>query len=131
MALIDNPEAWILWLFEMDEREGRGSNCARFPDGARPVGITLGDAEDVFGIYNNKYYFTPASLIIVDRNKAQRIPWADITSCSSRHGEGKAYSDLGLSDGSTVRVRVGDMAKGWSGRISQLYHQMIERYGHR
>jgi hypothetical protein len=131
MAPSDDRKAWILRLFEMEEREGRGSDCARFPNGARPPGIPLEDAEEVFGIYKNKYYFTPASLIIVDRGNAQRVPWADIASCSTRHGEGKTYSDLALSDGRMVRVRVGDMAKGWSGRISQLYHQMIERYGQR
>src|SRR5262245_23194197 len=113
MALIDDPKGWILRLVEMDGRAGRGSDCARFPDGARPAEVPLEDAERVFGIYKNKYYFTPASLIISDRGKAQRIPWADIKSCSTRHGEGQTYSDLGLSDGRTVRVRVGDMAKGW------------------
>lgn len=131
MALIDDPKAWILRLFEMEEREGRGSDCARFPEGASPAGLPLAEGERVLGIYRNKYHFTPASLIILDGGKVERIPWADVTSCSSQHGEGKTFSDLALTDGRTVRVRVGDMAKGWSGRISQLYHQMIERYGHR
>ncbi len=131
MALIDDPKAWILRLFEMEEREGRGSDCARFPEGARPSDIPLEDGENVFGIYKAKYYFTPKSLIIKDSGKMERIPWAEVRACSSRHGEGKAFSDLALADGRTVRVRVGDMATNWSGRISQLYHQMIERHGQR
>jgi len=96
----------------------------------RPDALPLNEGERVFGIYKNKYYFTPMLLIIVDRGRSQRIPWADVRSCSTRHGEGKTFSDLTLVDGRSIRVRVGDMAKGWSGRISQLYHQMIEVYGH-
>lgn len=131
MALIDDPKAWILRLFEMEEREGRGADCARFPVGTCPAGLPLEDGELVFGVYKGKYFFTPTSLIILNRGSADRIPWAGVRSCSSEHGEGKTFSDLTLADGRTVRVRVGDMAKGWSGRISQLYHQMIERYGQR
>jgi hypothetical protein len=131
MPLIDDPKAWILQLFAMEEREGRGSDCARFSEGVCPDDIPLDEAERVYGIYKKRYYFTPTSLIIAGEGKAQRIPWAEISSCSTRHGEGKTYSELTLSDGRTVRVRVGDMATGWSGRISQLYHQMIERCGQR
>ena len=131
MALIDDPTSWILRLFEMEEHEGRGTDCVRFPEGTRPAELPLDDGESVLGIYKSKYHFTPRSLIIVDGNKAERIPWADVRSCSSEHGEGKTYSNLMMADGRAIRVRVGDMAKGWSGRISQLYHQMIERYGQR
>lgn len=131
MALIDDPQAWILRLFEMEEREGRGRDCARFPDGARPPDIPLEDGEWVFGIYKDKYYFTPTSLIIRRKNNVERIPWADVRGCSSQHGEGKTFSELTLADGRIVRVRVGDMATGWSGRVSQLFHQMIERHGQR
>jgi len=129
MALIDDPRAWILRLFEMEEREGRGRDCARFPDGTRPPDFPLEDGERVFGVYKEKYYFTPASLIIRDKSNVERIPWADVRGCSSQHGESKTFSDLTLPDGRIIRVRVGDMATGWSGRISQLFHQMIERYG--
>jgi hypothetical protein len=131
MALIDDPKVWILRLFEMEEREGRGSNCARFPDGTCPPDIPLEGIERVFGIYKGKYYFTPSSLIIKDRGKTERIPWAEVRACSSRHGEGKVFSDVTLVGGNVVRVRVGDMATGWCGRISQLYHQMIEKLGQR
>src|SRR2546430_11324781 len=129
MTLMDDPQAWILCLFEMEEREGRGRDCARFPDGMRPPDFLLEDGERVFGVYKDKYYFTPASLIIKDTSNVQRIRWADVRGCSSQHGEGKTFSDLTLDDGRIIRVRVGDMATGWSGRISQLFHQMIERYG--
>jgi hypothetical protein len=60
-----------------------------------------------------------------------RIAWNSIRACSTQHGDGKKVSDLTLVDGTTVTVRVGDMATGWGGRISQLFHQMIERYGSR
>lgn len=131
MALIDDPRAWILRLFEMEEREGRGASCVRFPDGIRPDNLPLKGDERVFGIFKGKYHFTAESLIIGDDNEAERIPWAEIRSCSSQHGEGKTTSELTLVNGRKVRVKIGDMATGWSGRISQLYHQMIERHGHR
>lgn len=130
MVKLDNPSEWILRLFEMEEREGRGETCARFPEGiSLSYLLPLEGNEKVFGIYKQKYYFTPSSLIIRDKSKTVRIPWGDIRSCSSKHGEGKTFSDLTLADGRTLRVKVGDMAKGWSGRISQLFHQMIEHYG--
>jgi hypothetical protein len=131
MALINDPKAWILRLFEMEEREGRGSDCVRFPDGECSASVPLEDGERVFGIYKKKYHFTPTALIIADKGKVERIPWSAVRSCSTQHGEGKVFSDLELADGRSIRVRVGDMATGWSGRISQLYHQMIERYGQR
>jgi hypothetical protein len=129
MTLIDDPRAWILRLFEMEEREGRGSHCDRFLEGTRPAGISLEDGESVFGIYKKKYYFTPRSLIIADSGNTKRIRWAEVVACSSKHGEGKRFSDLTLADGRMIRVRIADMGTGWSGRISQLYHQMIERFG--
>jgi hypothetical protein len=131
MALIDDPQAWILRLFEMEEREGRGHDCMRFPEGARPSGIPLADGERVFGVYKEKYYFTPTCLIIRDKSSVERITWGEVCRCSSQHGEGKTLSDLTLADGRIIRVRVGDMATGWCGRISQLFHQMIERHGRR
>lgn len=131
MATIDQPTAWILRLFEMETREGRGADCARFPEGSCPAGIPLNSGERVYGVYKNKYYFTAAALIISEGGKTQRIAWANVRSCSSRHGEGDAESELTLADGQTVRVQIAEMAKGHSGRISQLFHQMIERHGGR
>jgi hypothetical protein len=131
VPLIDDPKAWILRLFEMEEREGRGDDCSRFPEGTQPRNLPLEEGEFVLGIYKKKYHFTPASLIILEKSGCVRIAWSEVRSCSSRHGEGKTYSNVNLLNGQVVRVRVGDMAVGWSGRISQLFHQMIERYGHR
>jgi hypothetical protein len=128
MPVIDDLSAWILRLFEMEEREGRGADCDRFPNGVRPAKLPLTPDERVYGTYKGKYHFTPLSLMISAGSKVERIDWAAVSSCSSKHGEGKTFSTVTLTDGRTVRVRVGDMATGWSGRISQLFHQMIERH---
>ncbi len=129
MALIDNPSAWILRLFEMEAREGRGADCQRFPDGCTLPDVPLDDGEKVFGIYKDKYIFTPQSFAIRLSNGVRRVPWREIRACSTQHGDGKKRSELTLMDGSTLEVRVGDLATGWSGRISQLFHQMIDKYG--
>lgn len=131
MALIDDPKAWILRLFELQEHEGKGADCARFPDGTTPAGLPLADGEKVYGIFKEKFYFTPTALILVKKKRTIRIPWADVCACSSRHGEGKVDSKITLADGRKITVPIWEMALGWSGRISQLYHQMIERYGQR
>src|SRR5689334_9527978 len=94
MATIDQPAEWILRLFEMETREGRGVDCVRFPEGSCPSGIPLDAGERVYGVYKNKYYFTPQAFIILDSGKAQRIVWADVRSCSSRHGEGNTVSEV-------------------------------------
>ena len=54
MVLIDDPQAWILRLFEMEEREGRGENCRRFAEGTAPDGVPLDIDERVFGIYKEE-----------------------------------------------------------------------------
>ena len=131
MALIDDPKEWILRLFEMEENEGRGADCQRLPAGDRPKGVPLDPWEKVYGIYKERYFFTPRSLVMKGANGFQRVCWEDVVSCSSRHGEGKRSAELILRDGSVITVRVGDFAEGWSGRISQLFHQMIERRGAR
>jgi hypothetical protein len=131
MALIDDPQTWILRLFEMEEREGRGEHCQRFPEGARPDELSLDDGERVFGIYKNRYFFTPISLHIRQSKGISRIPWNDIIACSTEHGDGRKIAELTLTDGSTLKVRIGDLVTGWSGRISQLFHQMIQRHGNR
>lgn len=130
MALIDDPNAWILRLFDMEEREGRGSECERFPDGCKVEDIPLDDDETILGIYKAKYLFSPKALYIRDSQTSRRLLWADISACSTKHGDGRKWSDLTMSDGTTVRIRVGDFASGWSGRISQLFHQMIDQFGH-
>ena len=131
MALIDNPSAWILRLFEMEEREGRGADCERFPDGVRLEGVPLAPDEKVFGIYKGKYVFTPQAMLTKTREGWGRLAWHTVVNCSSEHGQGKKKAELTLTDGSVVTVKVGDFATGWSGRISQLFHQMIQKWGAR
>ncbi len=116
-------------MFEMEDNEGRGDDCQRFPKGHVVKDLPLDPKELVYGIYKEKYYFTPLSVIIKNRNEINKIYWSMVIRCSSQHGEGKVYSELQLSDGTSIKVRVGDLATGWSGRISQLFHQMIERHG--
>jgi len=131
MAPIDDVKSWIIKMFEMEENEGRDSDCQRFPRGQIFDDLPLDTNELVYGIYKEKYFFTPQSIIIKNHKKTEKIFWNMITRCSSRHGEGKVYSELQLSDGGSTKVRVGDLATGWSGRISQLFHQMIERHGNK
>lgn len=129
MSLIDDPKGWILRLFELEEREGRGSNCQRFPSGVQPAGVPLEGGEQIYGIYKDKYLFTSQSLITRTQDGFTRIRWDTIAHCTTKHGEGKKKAELTLTDGSTHTVQVGDFATGWSGRISQLFHQLIEKLG--
>ena len=129
MALIDDPQAWILRLFEMEICEGRGSNCARYVEGIQPPDLPLEKDERVFGIYKDMYYFTPLAIIVRQRTNSTRIPWAEIASCSTCLGEASNVSKVTLVGGRTFSLL--GLATGWSGRISQLFHQMIERHGHR
>lgn len=113
----------------MEEGEGRGADCERFEAGARPNGAPLEEDELVYGIYKNQYFFTPQSFIRKVPEGFERIRWREIKSCSSKHGDGKKLADLALIDGRQVQVRIGDFGKGWQGRISQLFHQLIEKHG--
>jgi hypothetical protein len=130
MALIDDPRAWIVRLFRLEVREGRGSDCKVYADGFRTSELPLEDDEHVYGVYKNKYYFTPLALIIKNAEAIERICWAEITSCSTQHGEGAQFAKVTLRNGDTVQVQVGELAQKWTGRVSQLFHQMIARYGH-
>jgi hypothetical protein len=107
MSLIDDPKAWILRLFEMEEREGRGAFCQRFPSGTKPDGVLLNPEEYVFGVNKGKYLFTPQSFITKTRSGFQHVRWDSIANCSTSHGEGKKKAELTLTDGSTITVRVG------------------------
>ncbi len=131
MALADDPSGWILLMFRKEEREGRGQFCQTFADGVTPSQLQLADGERVYGIYRDTYYFSPLALHVAGDNVTSRIAWADVASCTSQHGEGDRTSTLTLTDGSTVVIRTADLATGSSGRISQLYHQLIEAFGHR
>lgn len=129
MSLADDPRAFILRMFQMESNEGRGAHCQVFPNGTRPTGIDLLPSELVYGIYKKKYFFTPTSLILGASASCQSIAWADIAACSTKHGCGEKQSFLTLTTGSVVAIRLDELAKGWSGRISQLLHGMIERWG--
>lgn len=129
MAFIDDPKAWILRLFELEEREGRGSNCQRFPEGVRPASVPLEEGEAVYGIFKAKYCFTPLAFVMLTPHGAERVRWSEIRGCTSRHGEGDKKARLTLNDGRAIEVSVGELAVGHSGRISQLFHQLIERHG--
>jgi hypothetical protein len=129
MALINDPKAWIVLMFQKEEREGRGEHCETFPNGCAPDFLNCADGELVYGIYKSKYYFSPAALHVRESGRIKRIPWAEIQSCTTQHGDGKKTSVLTLRNGTTHDIRVSDLATGWSGRISQLFHQMVERWG--
>ncbi len=129
MALIDDPKTYILRMFQMETSEGRGAYCQVFSSGSQPDDLPLEHGEIVYGIYKNKYVFTPLSLILRNREAVQRLPWSSITACSTKHGCGEKQSVLTVSDGSTVVIELHELAKGWSGRISQLLHEMINRWG--
>lgn len=129
MALVDDPKAFILRMFQMEVNEGRGSYCQIFPLGSELDGLPLERGEMVYGIYKEKYVFTPVSLILCKPGVGQRLPWASITACSTKHGCGERQSVLTISDGTNIVIDLQELAKGWSGRISQLFHGMIERWG--
>ena len=118
-------------MFRKEEREGRGHLCQQFPDGVTPSQLHLADGERIFGIYRDTYFFSPLAIHVADDDRISRIAWADIASCTSRHGDGNKTSTLTRTDGSTAVIRTSDLATGSSGRVSQLYHQMIETFGHR
>ena len=113
----------------MEEREGRGIDCKRFPDGTKIEGVPLAPDEKAFGIYKDKYIFTPQAMFTNTHDGWTRLAWHTVVNCSSKHGQGKNKAKLTLTDGSVVTIRVGDFATGWNGRISQLFHQMIQRWG--
>ncbi|MET0659187.1 MAG: hypothetical protein ABW110_13630 [Steroidobacteraceae bacterium] len=129
MALVDNPKAYILRMFEMESREGRGAHVQMFLDGAAPSDMPIECGELVYGICKGRFAFTPTSFLMSDEGRWRRVPWASISYCSSEHGGGAKTSELRLADGETLLVPVGEMATGWSGRVSQLFHGMIVRWG--
>lgn len=129
MALIDDPRKCILFMFRREVHEGRGAYCQLFEDGSTPPELSLANGEKVFAVYKERYFFTPMALHIVENENVTRIRWNEIASCSTRRGDGNRVSELTMIDGVVQKVRVSDLGEGWSGRISQLYHDMIDRYG--
>jgi hypothetical protein len=131
MALIDDPRAYILRLFQMEMREGRDNFCETFSEGRLVPGAPLEGGELVYAVYKSKYFFTPLAMLVKKSEGFLRIPWAEVRACTTFHGCGEEWSVVTLVDGSKYRVRLADMATGWSGRVSQLMHKMIERWGAR
>jgi hypothetical protein len=129
MALVDDPKAFILRMFQMEVREGRGQHCQVSESEGRPIGLPLEEGELVYGVYKDKYFFSPQSLIVRDKDCFQRLEWSQISSCSTRHGDGKKTSTLTLVSGKEAEIKISDLATGWEGRVSQLFHKMIERWG--
>lgn len=128
MAKLDDPRARIVRLFELESKEGR-PGAEVFGDGICPVELPLEPGERVFGVYKQIYFFTPRSFVQRTTTGFERFRWGEVAQCSTRHGDGATFAEVRLGGGETVRVRVGDFATGWSGRISQLFHQLIERHG--
>lgn len=131
MALADDPKSYIQRMFSMEAREGRGEHCVVYPNGSYLAGLPLDDEELVYGVYKNKYFYTPRSLILRECDGYKRIQWSQIRHCSTQHGDGNSISKLTMIDGTTIEVRISEFVKGWAGRTSQLYHGMIDRWGHK
>jgi hypothetical protein len=107
----------------MEERKGRNADCRHYPDGFVPPDIPLDSGERVFGVYKNRYHFTPVSLVVLpERARAYKIRWTDVVQYLE---SGPRKARVRLRDGSSVTVDTGEM----SPRISQLLRQLIERHG--
>jgi hypothetical protein len=89
------------------------------------------EGELIYGIYNSKYHYSPRSLIVADKTGYFKVLWSQVAHCSTKHGDGSKISSLTLIDGTTFAVPISEFVTGWSGRTSQLYHGMIERWGAR
>ena len=129
MALADNPIAFIARMFEMEANEGRGVHCQVFPEGTTAVPIHLQPHERVYAVYKSKYYFTEDAMHVSGPQSSLRLAWKEISSCSSKHGDGSKKSKISTVHGESVVIDMTDLAKGWSGRVSQLMHGMIDRWG--
>jgi hypothetical protein len=132
ISLPDDPRAELIFIrFEREMREGRGADCQRSLSGCKPKGVPLDPEERVYGIYKDKYFFTPLSLIIKKEREFEKVRWDSIVNCSSRHGDRAYTADLTLVDGSIVTVPVGDFTLQPRGEFSRLFHRMIYKWGAR
>ncbi|MCU6434374.1 hypothetical protein LPB67_11380 [Undibacterium sp. Jales W-56] len=129
MALVDDPKAFIARMFQMEVNEGRGAHCQIFPEGTSSVPFNLGSGELVYAIYKFKYYFTKDALYVSSPTGHFRIVWSEVSACSTKHGDGNRKSKISTVQGESFVLDMTDLAKGWSGRISQLIHGMIDRWG--
>lgn len=128
MALADDPEYLICHMFKRERRGKTVPYLESFEEGFVAEGIPLDNGERVYGICKQKYFFTPKSLIVKKVDKVEKIYWRDITRCTTDHGQG-GISKLTLGNQETVKVNLDELGAAW-GRLSQLYHMMIKRWGH-
>lgn len=115
MAKLDDPRARIVRLFELESREGRPGAEVFGEEGICPVGLPLEAGERAFGVYKQTFFFTPRSFVQRTATGFERFRWAEVVSCSTRHGDGATFADVRLRGGETVRVRVGDFATDGAG----------------
>jgi hypothetical protein len=131
MALADDPRAHIIHMFKMEMRAAEDHKCEIFPEGCILDDIPLISGEKVFGVYKRAFYFTPDALIWIQKGNYCRLDWRQVVSCSTEHGSGDSRSVVQLADGTKLTVPIGELSKGWSGRVGQLYHAMITRWRRR
>jgi hypothetical protein len=129
MALADEPTAFIARMFQMEANDGRGTHCQVFPEGTTAVPIDLQPHERVYAVYKSKYYFTEDAMYVSGPQSNLKLVWREVLSCSSKHGDGSKKSTISTIHGKSVVIDMTDLAKGWSGRVSQLMHGMIDRWG--
>lgn len=129
MALVDDPKAFIARMFQMEANEGRGAYCQVFSKGTTAVPIDLQPHERVYAIYKSKYYFTEDAMYVSGSQSNLRLAWKEISNCSSKHGDGSKKSTISTVQGESIVIYMADLAKGWTGRVSQLVHGMIDRWG--
>ncbi len=129
MALADDPRDHILHMFRMEAHGGGGAHCRTYPDGAVPANLPLEPGERVFGVYQGTYHFTDRALVITSGDAPVRIKWSDVKKCSTDYGDPKGESVLRMRGGAKIVVDLTDMRGGGAGRITQLYHAKIERWG--
>lgn len=129
MALVDDPKAFIARMFQMEANEGRGAYCQVFSEGTTAVPMDLQAHERVYAIYKSKYYFTSDAMYVSGSQSNLRLAWREVSACSSKHGDGSKKSTISTVHGESIVIDMTDLAKGWSGRVSQLVHGMIDRWG--
>jgi len=130
MALVDNPKEYILQLFKVEKKRYAPDQCQIFLEGYTNEELPLDPEERVYGIYSEKYFFSPSSLIVKEETSFAKIYWSSITQCSSHyiHKDRKEVSILHLVNGEAYKIRREELGMS-SGKIGQLYYGMIERWG--
>ena len=129
MALADDPRDHILHMFRMEAHGGGGAYCRTFPQGAVHPSLPLEPGERIYGVYKGRYNFTDRALIITSGEAPVRIRWSDVKTCSTDYGDPIGQSILRMRGGAKIVVDLTAMAQGGAGRITQLYHAKIERWG--